>query len=122
MKRRIPDEIPALESVSSGMTNQQNPRIFKKHQHEHELTLPKIRKKQKRTHVVPVSVKKVQQQTNPSVKPASAPVKKARLAQPNDDTLNLDAIPVLDKINQTGAESGKPINWTELRRKNSKMK
>ena len=97
-------------------------RIFKMHQREHELTLPKIRKKQKRTHVVPVSVKKVQQQTTPSVKPASAPVKKARLAQPNDDTLNLDAIPVLDKINQTGTESGKPINWTELRRKNSKMK
>ena len=49
-------------------------------------------KKHKRTHVVPVSVKKVQQQTKPAVKPAAAPVKEAHLAQPNDETLNLDAI------------------------------
>ena len=86
------------------MTNQQKPRIFKKCLREHELALPKIRKKQKRTHVVPVSVKKVQQQTKPSVKPTAAPVKKA---QPNDEALNLDAI-ILDKIDEQEQKAENP--------------
>ena len=88
------------------MTNQQKPWICKKRQREHELALPKIRKKHKRTHVVAVTVKKVQQQTKPSVKPAAAPVKKAHLSQPNDETLNLDAI--LDKIDEQEQKAENP--------------
>ena len=45
-KRQFPDEIPSLESVPSGMTSQQKPRIFKKRQREP--TLLPIRKRQKR--------------------------------------------------------------------------
>ena len=48
-------------------------------------------------------MKKVQQQTKPSVKPTAAPVKKA---QPNDEALNLDAI--LDKIDEQEQKAENP--------------
>ena len=69
------------------MISQQKTRIFKKRQREPTLSLPPIRKRQKRAEVVPVSVKKVHQQTKP--KPPVVPVKKPQV---NDETMNLDAI------------------------------
>jgi len=49
-------------------------------------------------------VKRVQQQTKPSVKPAAAPVKKTHLAQPNGETMDLDTILVnIDELEQKAA-------------------
>ena len=64
-RKRIPDEIPSLESVPSGMISQQKPRIFKKRQREP--TLLPIRKRQKRAQLEEsVSTDKAQTTCRPS--------------------------------------------------------